>query len=452
MVGWSWAQNPVSNSLSMTLVEWEDETQEEVHRSEYVLADCSMAPHDFAVTESYYVFVVNQLEIDLAPYMLGFKGPAQCLSCTGDGVVVHLVPRPGGRAQGTDPIVIKTQDPWFVIHHATAHEEWTEGGELAKITVYSTGWDKVSEGPFLSDWGGAVPLYDKIPATFLFKLEIDVGSGTVERSKCSGHCEHAHVHPAWEARAACRYVYACSGNTFGFSSPPTAWLRYDTRSGEEALWQGADTSLLFYFSLSLFLSFSPFLFLTLFLALGLSFARWQGAVTSLSLARSLSLWLSLSLSLSRAYARALSLALSLSQGEATSLSLLLSHSHTQSLAGCVCVCARAPARLSACKPVTVSSSFSTAPRVRGRARGDSEGWGRELRRRSRRLAGGHDILCRTRPVVPCYFGRGQDRGGPGLPDLVPGSDAQRPAWLLFPATLLPRLRRTCALAETGVLR
>ena len=82
MVGWSWAQNPVSNSLSMTLVEWEDETQQEVFRTEYVLSECSMAPHDFAVTESYYVFVLNQLEIDLLPYMLGLKGPAQCLSCT----------------------------------------------------------------------------------------------------------------------------------------------------------------------------------------------------------------------------------------------------------------------------------------------------------------------------------------------------------------------------------
>jgi len=56
-----------------------------------------------------------QLELDLFPYASGLKGPAQCLSCTGEGVVMHFVPRPGGRAAGTNPIVLNTDDPWCVI-------------------------------------------------------------------------------------------------------------------------------------------------------------------------------------------------------------------------------------------------------------------------------------------------------------------------------------------------
>ena len=37
---------------------------------------------------------------------------------------MHLVPRPHGPAAGTDPVVIKTDDAWFNIHHATALEQW----------------------------------------------------------------------------------------------------------------------------------------------------------------------------------------------------------------------------------------------------------------------------------------------------------------------------------------
>ena len=59
-VGWSWAQklvrqNPATNSLSVSVVEWDDDSQEEVCSKEYEVAGCSMTPHDFAVTGSYYV-------------------------------------------------------------------------------------------------------------------------------------------------------------------------------------------------------------------------------------------------------------------------------------------------------------------------------------------------------------------------------------------------------------
>lgn len=245
MVGWSWAQNPATNSLSMTLVEWDEASEQEVTRKHYSMPDTSMAPHDFAVTESYYIFVINQISLDLVPYVAGLKGPAQCLSCTGQGVQVHLVPRPHGAAAGTDAVVIKTDDAWFNIHHATAIEEWqgqaaqgaaAQGGQASRLVVFCTGWDSASKGPFLSDWGGVVPLYDKVPAAFLFKLEIDVAARRVERTKLTGHCEHAHVHPDFEARDACRYVYVSAANTYGIPSPPNAWLRYDTHTDGTAMW------------------------------------------------------------------------------------------------------------------------------------------------------------------------------------------------------------------------
>jgi carotenoid cleavage dioxygenase-like enzyme len=49
---------------------------EQVAKTDYTMANTAMAPHDFAVTESYYIFVMNQLALDLVPYVTGLKGPA----------------------------------------------------------------------------------------------------------------------------------------------------------------------------------------------------------------------------------------------------------------------------------------------------------------------------------------------------------------------------------------
>jgi carotenoid cleavage dioxygenase-like enzyme len=74
--------------------------------------------------------------------------------------------------------VIKTDDPWFVLHLSNAFEQTT-----GHIVAFCTGWDKVTQGPFLSDWGGDVPLYEDVPTTFLFRLEVDVAAGTGRNRK-----------------------------------------------------------------------------------------------------------------------------------------------------------------------------------------------------------------------------------------------------------------------------
>jgi hypothetical protein len=52
-----------------------------------------------------------------------------------------------------DTLVVETEDPYFNIHHATAFEE--EGGRTVRL--YTAGWPRVVPGPFLGDWGGAIP-------------------------------------------------------------------------------------------------------------------------------------------------------------------------------------------------------------------------------------------------------------------------------------------------------
>ena len=55
--------------------------------------------------------------------------------------------------KGVDSVVLQTDDPYFGIHHATAFEE--DGGRTGRL--YTAGWPSVVPGPFLGDWGGAIP-------------------------------------------------------------------------------------------------------------------------------------------------------------------------------------------------------------------------------------------------------------------------------------------------------
>ena len=37
------------------------------------MENCELAPHDFAITPDYYVFVENRMGMNMAPYLAGLK-------------------------------------------------------------------------------------------------------------------------------------------------------------------------------------------------------------------------------------------------------------------------------------------------------------------------------------------------------------------------------------------
>lgn len=43
----------------------------------FTLEDSPFNPHDFGVTSRFYVFAQHPMRLNLLPYLLGFKGPAQ---------------------------------------------------------------------------------------------------------------------------------------------------------------------------------------------------------------------------------------------------------------------------------------------------------------------------------------------------------------------------------------
>ena len=238
MVGWSWAAPMAGDEMAVTICEWDAESGKLLESTPSTLPT-PIAPHDFAITDNWYVYVLNAMELKLAPFVLGLTGPVGALLTTGKGVTLRLIPRPGGAMGHRQPITIETDDPYFAIHHAVAFDD----GPVIK--VFTAAWPQVGPGPFLGDWGGDVPVYDdgKINPTLLLESTIDLdapGGPTVSRTPVAdGACiDHPHVDPRFDGDAKVRYVYMSYCNPEGNSgSPPIGWARYDRRTGETRVWK-----------------------------------------------------------------------------------------------------------------------------------------------------------------------------------------------------------------------
>ncbi len=253
MVGWSWAAPLAGERLALTIREFDMHGGEVLATTKTTLPS-RVAPHDFAITDSWYVFVLNAMELKLVPYVLGLSGPVGALRTTGEGVKLQLVARAGGPMAGREPIIIETDDPYFAIHHASALEE-----SPYRLRLFTAAWPRVGQGPFLGDWGGAVPVYDdgKINPTLLLETVITVDDdereddereeeapgatmgARAERTVAVGACiDHPHVDPRFEGDEGVRYIFMSYCNEEGVSgSPPIGWCRYDRQTGELRVWK-----------------------------------------------------------------------------------------------------------------------------------------------------------------------------------------------------------------------
>ena len=136
LAGFSWASKLDQSAVLATVREWDQGSGRAAHATRVELAG-SLAPHDFAITPSWYVFAHNAMALEVLPFVAGLKGPVrtavhaptptptptpkprpgpwprpqpkprpkpkrgpaptqvECLKTTGGGVKLQLVPRPG---------------------------------------------------------------------------------------------------------------------------------------------------------------------------------------------------------------------------------------------------------------------------------------------------------------------------------------------------------------------
>jgi all-trans-8'-apo-beta-carotenal 15,15'-oxygenase len=231
LVGWHWSQVVTDGSLQMTVTEWASDGFTKIASRTVTLPNCELAPHDMVLTENYIFIMVNSLSMNTLSFLSGLKGPAESLSMDGRGFVTGFVfARPTSDKPQVAPIEV-TIPPCFSIHFSHGYEDEKTGNLVA---VFS-GWPPSDASDFLGAWGGFCPTYDKIPETFLWRVEIDIDEAkTVDMSIAPGSinvcAEHCVVHPNFLTKQA-QNVYTMVSNLIGDSTAPGGFARHRVEDG-----------------------------------------------------------------------------------------------------------------------------------------------------------------------------------------------------------------------------
>ena len=109
------------------------------------LAGVPFAPHDMALSRKFALFVSSPTRVDIAPFVLGVRGPAQCTTFDAARTLppdatslIHLVPRdPAGGAAGgegppPDALAVPIGAPYHPVHMANAWDEEAGAGAGAE--------------------------------------------------------------------------------------------------------------------------------------------------------------------------------------------------------------------------------------------------------------------------------------------------------------------------------
>jgi all-trans-8'-apo-beta-carotenal 15,15'-oxygenase len=187
--------------------------------------------HDFAITPNWAVFLQNAIDFNPLPYILGFKGAAQCLrSRPGTRGHFWLIPRQGGAFAGQSPRVIEAPEG-FVFHHLNA---WEDGDAVVIDSIFYP--DFPSVGP---DEDFREVDFDRVPEGLLERCRIDLGGGTVTSTRRSGRtCEFAMVNPA-RVGLESRYAWMAVAEREQGNDPLQAVMKLDAAGDAPRLWSAA---------------------------------------------------------------------------------------------------------------------------------------------------------------------------------------------------------------------
>lgn len=251
LVSWIWRaevspdRSPLDTRPVLSFFEWDEGLNVVESGVRVRLESTTVAPHDFSLTQNYYVLIENRVSGDTMPYIRGTACPASCVDIEPHKpMVINLVPRRArGRGDSDYSAALRVAlAPGFAIHSVCAFEDEGQG----TVTLLFTGWKQETvesgqvKGGLLGSWEGRAPLFDQIPPTLLYKTVVDVG-----KEKILFHgpvpglentiIEHPHINPKNEGKEV-RFVWMSVGSQTGLSSPPLGYMRLDLLTGEKQVW------------------------------------------------------------------------------------------------------------------------------------------------------------------------------------------------------------------------
>jgi all-trans-8'-apo-beta-carotenal 15,15'-oxygenase len=183
--------------------------------------------HDFAITPNYCIFFQNPVHFNPMPFVLGLRGPGECIQFQGDRPTqIIVIPR-----HGSAPVQILSTQSGFVFHHANAFEQ---DGYLYVDSVCYGALPSVEP-----DTDYRQVKFEELEPGHLWRFRLDLKTNTVERqlveSRC---CEFPFVHPSRAGRPY-RYVYLGAAHAAEGNAPLQAILKIDMVSGKRQVWSAA---------------------------------------------------------------------------------------------------------------------------------------------------------------------------------------------------------------------
>lgn len=183
--------------------------------------------HDFALTPNYAIFFQNPVSFGPLPYLLGFKGAAECIRFDPKQPTrIIAIPR-----NGTDPLRVIPTDSCFVFHHANAFEQ--DG----QIVIDSICYDRFPSLEGSADYRTVD--FDQVPAGQLWRFTVDPVAETAQVETLVSRCvEFPTLHPD-RMGLPYRHLFIGTAQAPQGNAPLQALLKLDTHTGETQIWSAA---------------------------------------------------------------------------------------------------------------------------------------------------------------------------------------------------------------------
>jgi all-trans-8'-apo-beta-carotenal 15,15'-oxygenase len=190
------------------------DTMELIYKKDYPGFPGIGLSHDCAITKDYFVFLQTQTKFDPLPFVLGKKGPAECIENDEEATSSSLILIPRGKEQN-EPIIIKTPK-MFTFHLSNAFQ--TENGELIADMILADsmmmGAPKNSPYPTQPIWETFD--FDNGLKYQLRRVKVDLNSNEFVsmRSMTDGiaNCEFPIINPKYVGKEY-QYAYVGASNT-----------------------------------------------------------------------------------------------------------------------------------------------------------------------------------------------------------------------------------------------
>jgi all-trans-8'-apo-beta-carotenal 15,15'-oxygenase len=205
--------NPPSTH-TIQVFEHDLDTMDLIYKKDYSGFPGIGLSHDCAITKDYFVFLQTPTKFDPWPFILGKKGPAECIENDDKATTSSLILIPRGKQQ-KDPIIIETPK-MFTFHLSNAFQ--TDDNKLVADMILADsmmmGAPKDSEYPIRPIWETFD--FDNGLKYQLRRVTVDISKQKYESMNCMtdgiANCEFPIINPQVVGKNY-KYVYVAASNT-----------------------------------------------------------------------------------------------------------------------------------------------------------------------------------------------------------------------------------------------